>query len=402
MISRQSIIVAKWEFLRFFKWKQQLISYLLMMAIMAAVALWSYFTDESREVYRIAVPAEFNIGNTEQFQFQRPTIALSEQLAQLKNEQTWHGVLTLGAAAEAETTADNTVVLHTLAAKKWQQQLEAQLKQHFRQQYATELNLTTAQLAQLEQPIALEYAYLDESFKGKDTPEKMIALAVLILLFIGLSTAFGQVLLSITGEKQQRVTEQLYAIVTPQQWMDGKVLGHSLSAMKAMLTSALVMLLVFIVVSVVVRDDGVNLSWLNWGVLVWLMPFALLGVLFSACFMGAIAASIDDPNTSGKGAVMMITWLPMLFTYLVIDSPTGTAMTILSWLPLTSFAAMPVRLAMVDLAWWQPLLSMLLLLAAVWWMRRVAGRVFLRGMQMYGKEPSWGQIVGWALSNKAD
>lgn len=398
MISKQSIIVAKWEFLRFFKWKQQLISYLLMMAVMAAVALWSYFTDESREVYRIAVPAEFSISNTDQFQFQRPTISLSDQLAQLKTEQSWHAVLTQSTAQADE----QKVVLHTLAAKKWQQKLETELNNYFRQQYATEVNLTSAQLARLEQPVAVEFAYLDENFKGKDTPEKMIALGVLLLLFIGLSTAFGQVLLSITGEKQQRVTEQLYAIITPQQWMDGKVLGHSLSAMKAMLTSALVMLLVFIVVSVVVRDNGVNLGWLNWGVLAWLVPFALLGVLLSACFMGAIAASIDDPNTSGKGAVMMITWLPMLFTYLVIDSPTGAAMTILSWLPLTSFAAMPVRMAMVELAWWQPLLSLLLLLVAVGWMRRVAGRVFLRGMQMYGKEPGWGQIVGWALSNKTD
>tara|TARA_R110002126_G_scaffold172463_3_gene321197 strand:- start:3615 stop:4796 length:1182 start_codon:yes stop_codon:yes gene_type:complete len=393
MISRQSIIVAKWEFLRFFKWKQQLISYLLMMSVMAAVALWSYFTDESRQAYRIAVPAEFNISNTEQFQFQRPTIAFTEQLAQLKEEQTWHAVVTV---------TDDNVVLHTLAAKKWQQQLETELNNYFRQQYAAELNIAPEQLDRLQQPISLEYVYLDENFKGKDTPEKMIALGVLILLFIGLSTAFGQVLLSITGEKQQRVTEQLYAIVTPQQWMDGKVLGHSLSAMKAMLTSALVMLLVFIVVSIFVRDHGVSLGWLNWTVLAWLLPFALLGVLLSACFMGAIAASIDDPNTSGKGAVMMITWLPMLFTYLVIDSPTGTAMAILSWLPLTSFAAMPVKMAMVDVAWWQPALSLLLLLATLLWMRRLAGRIFLRGMQMYGKEPSWSEIVGWALSRKGD
>ncbi len=398
MISKQSVIVAKWEILRFFKWKQQLISYLLMMAVMAAVALWSYFTDESRKVYRIAVPAEFSISNSEQFQFQRPTIDFEAQLAQLQADERWHAVVTVNTT----DTAAHKVELHTLAAKKWQQQLETELSNYFRQQYATELQLTPAQLEMLQQPVSVEYTYLDENFKGKDTPEKMIALGVLILLFIGLSTAFGQVLLSITGEKQQRVTEQLYAIVTPQQWMDGKVLGHSLSAMKAMVTSALVMLLVFIVVSVVVRDDGINLSWLNWAVLAWLVPFALLGVLLSACFMGAIAASIDDPNTSGKGAVMMITWLPMLFTYLVIDSPTGSAMTILSWLPLTSFAAMPVKMAMVDLPWWQPALSLLLLVAAVGWMRRVAGRIFLRGMQMYGKEPSWGQIVGWALSNKTD
>ena len=37
MISRQSLVVAKWEFLRFFKWKQQLISYLLMLGVMGAI-----------------------------------------------------------------------------------------------------------------------------------------------------------------------------------------------------------------------------------------------------------------------------------------------------------------------------------------------------------------------------
>lgn len=392
MISRQSLIVARWEFLRFFKWKQQLVSYLLMLGVMAAVALWSFFTDESRHQYRIAVPAGFSIDNTEQFQFQRPSISLEAQLAQLQSDESWHAVL---------TRSDSGLVIHTQSGKKWLSQLEQVLQQHYRKQAAVGMGLTDEQLAQLEQPVAIDTQYLDQSYKGKDRPEKMIALGALILLFIGLTTAFGQVLMSITGEKQQRVTEQLYAILTPQQWMDGKVLGHSFSALKAMFTSALVMLLTFAVVSVF-ADKSIDLAWLDISVVLWLIPFALLGVVLCASFMGAIAASIDDPNNSGKGAVMMITWLPMLFTYLVIDSPNGWGMTLLSYLPLTSFAAMPVKLAMVELAWWQPLLSLLLLLATVWWMRRVAGRVFLRGMQLYGKEPSWGEIVRWALSNKAD
>lgn len=392
MISRQSLIVARWEFLRFFKWKQQLVSYLLMLGVMAAVALWSFFTDESRQQYRIAVPAGFAIDNTEQFQFQRPSISLEAQLAQLQSDESWHAVL---------TRSENGLVIHTQSGKKWLSQLEQVLQQHYRKQAAVGMGLTDEQLAQLEQPVAIDTQYLDQSYKGKDRPEKMIALGALILLFIGLTTAFGQVLMSITGEKQQRVTEQLYAILTPQQWMDGKVLGHSFSALKAMFTSALVMLLTFAVVSVF-ADKSIDLAWLDISVVLWLIPFALLGVVLCASFMGAIAASIDDPNNSGKGVVMMITWLPMLFTYLVIDSPNGWGMTLLSYLPLTSFAAMPVKLAMVELAWWQPLLSLLLLLATVWWMRRVAGRVFLRGMQLYGKEPSWGEIVRWALSNKAD
>lgn len=392
MISRQSLIVAKWEFLRFFKWKQQLISYLLMLGVMAAVALWSYFTDESRQQYRIAVPAGFSIDNTGQFQFQRPSISLDAQLTQMQTDDSWHAVL---------TEQQDGVAIHTLTGKKWLAQLELVLQQHYRKLAAAQMGLDETQLARLEQPVTINTQYLDESYKGKDTPEKMIALGALILLFIGLSTAFGQVLISVTGEKQQRVTEQLYAILTPQQWMDGKVLGHSFSALKAMVTSGLVMLLVFTVVSLFAQK-GVDLSWINIGVVLWLIPFALLGVVLCAAFMGAVAASIDDPNTSGKGAVMMITWLPMVFTFLVIDSPSGWAMTFLSFFPLTSFAAMPVKMAMVEVAFWQPLLSLVLLLATVGWMRRLAGRVFLRGMQMYGKEPSWGDIVRWALSNKAD
>ena len=392
MISRQSLIVAKWEFLRFFKWKQQLISYLLMLSIIAAVALWSYFTDESRQLYRIAVPVDFAIENTEQFQFQRPSIDFAAQLAQMQTDNSWHAII---------TEQDETVNIHTLTGKKWLSQLEQVLQQHYRKQTATKMGLAPSQLAQLQQPITINTEYLEQSFKGKDRPEKMIAMGVLILLFVGLSTAFGQVLISITSEKQQRVTEQLYAILTPQQWMDGKVLGHSLSALKAMLTTGLIMLVSTIAVSVFVKNKF-DLSWLDFSVVFWLLPFSLLGVVLCASFMGAIAASIDDPNNSSKSAVMMITWLPMVFTFLVIDSPAGIGMTILSFFPLTSFAAMPVKMTMVDVGWWQPLLSLVLLFTTVCWLRRVAGRVFLRGMQLYGKEPTWTDIVRWALSNKTD
>lgn len=393
MISRQSLVVAKWEFLRFFKWKQQLISYLLMLGVMGAIFAWSYFVDEGRQQYRIAVPAGFSLESSAQFQFQQPTVSLEEQLRQLQQDDTWHAVLEPG---------EEQVLIHTKAGKKWQQQLQSVLLEHYRQQYAAAQGWSAEQLAALQQPVSLEMRYLDDNYKGKDRPEKLIALAVLFMLLMGLTTAFGQLLMSITGEKQQRVTEQLFAIVTPQQWIDGKVLGHSLSALKAMFTTTLMMLLGFLVAVLVFANKPLQLDWLNLGVLAWLLPFSLLGVVLCATFMAAIAASIDDPNTSGKGAVMMITWLPLLFTYLVIDSPTGWAMTLLSWLPLTSFAAMPVRMALVELPWWQPLLSLMLLLATLYWLRRVAGRIFLRGMQMYGKEPSWGDIMRWALSNKAD
>ena len=191
---------------------------------------------------------------------------LLAQLAQMQSDDSWHAVL---------TEQQDGIRIHTLTGKKWLTQLEQVLQLHYRKQAAQQMGLDDAQLAQLEQPVVIATEYLDQAYKGKDTPEKMIALGALILLFVGLTTAFGQVLTSITGEKQQRVTEQLYAILTPQQWMDGKVLGHSFSALKAMLTSGLVMLLSFAVVSVFTRNS-VDLSWLDISVVLWLLPFALL------------------------------------------------------------------------------------------------------------------------------
>ena len=135
MISRQSLLVARWEFLRFFKWKQQLVSYLVMLAIAGAVTLWSYFTDESRQQYRIAVPQGYAIENTEQFEFQRPSITLDAQLSQMQQDESWHAVL---------TEHDGKIQIHTLSGKKWLAQLELVLQQHYRQLAAAGMGLNAS------------------------------------------------------------------------------------------------------------------------------------------------------------------------------------------------------------------------------------------------------------------
>lgn len=48
-----------------------------------------------------------------------------------------------------------------------------------------------------------------------------------------------------------------------------------------------------------------------------------------------------------------------------------------------------------EVPWWEVGLAVVLLVAAVWAMSRVAGRVFRTGMLMYGKEPSWGEVRRW-------
>jgi ABC-2 type transport system permease protein len=56
---------------------------------------------------------------------------------------------------------------------------------------------------------------------------------------------------------------------------------------------------------------------------------------------------------------------------------------------------MPARLLVAEVAFWEIGLALLLLLAASYGLRGIAGRVFALGVLMYGKEPSWGEVRRW-------
>jgi len=75
-----------------------------------------------------------------------------------------------------------------------------------------------------------------------------------------------------------------------------------------------------------------------------------------------------------------------------IDSPDTGLFRIASIFPLTSSAAMPVRMVMGDPAVWEVLLAIVLLLATIWLFRRLAGKIFGMAMLTYGSEPSFGEL----------
>ena len=47
---------------------------------------------------------------------------------------------------------------------------------------------------------------------------------------------------------------------------------------------------------------------------------------------------------------------------------------------------------------WEMLLSLALLIGAVALMRRAAGKIFGMGILMYGKEPTWTEMLRWVRS----
>jgi ABC-2 type transport system permease protein len=85
--------------------------------------------------------------------------------------------------------------------------------------------------------------------------------------------------------------------------------------------------------------------------------------------------------------------VPLGVVFSAMDNAEGTLMHILSLFPLTSFAAMPMRMASVSVPWWEWVLSLVLLIACLFWLKNAASRVFELGIRMYGKEPEWSLLM---------
>ena len=109
--------------------------------------------------------------------------------------------------------------------------------------------------------------------------------------------------------------------------------------------------------------------------------------------MAGFAATIDDPNHSSRSIVMFLPSLPIGLAYSGIDNVEGMMMQVLSVFPLTSFAAMPLRMAYTEVPIWQWLLSLILLVLCLWWLKSAATRIFTLGIRMYGKEPNWSTLL---------
>jgi ABC-2 type transport system permease protein len=115
--------------------------------------------------------------------------------------------------------------------------------------------------------------------------------------------------------------------------------------------------------------------------------------------LAGFAATIDDPNHSSRTVLMLVPAVPIFLAYSLADAPQSITMQVLSYFPLTSFAAMPIRMAEATIPFWQQMVSISILLVAIYFFRKAAARLFNMGVMMYGKEPNMKEMFN-ALTNK--
>lgn len=191
-----------------------------------------------------------------------------------------------------------------------------------------------------------------------------VALGFGLVFFMAALTFGSTIAQSVVEEKATRVVELLISAIPVRALLAGKVIGNTILAMGQILGLAAIAIIGFTVTgqSNLMAGLGAPLAWFA---VFFLFGFVLLASLFAAA--GAMVSRQEDIGST----TTPLTLLVMAPYFLVIFfNDNDLVMGIMSYVPFSAPVAMPVRVFLGEAQWWEPLLSLAVMLAtcaaAIW------------------------------------
>lgn len=385
--------VARWEFRRFFKIKDVIVTLLILLFLTALLAAGVWVAQRgAADKPKIAIInaniLQLDSASQSDFDFKFAQAQEESALREGVGRRELGGLLILRSVDEAE--------LVTYRDQLWLNQLKNLLTNARRQVRLAELNLGREEFDNLTAPFKITTSYHEAGSGPSGTMEKVYAGAFVVLMILAVFACYQYNFTSITGEKHLRVTEQIISAISPQVWMDGKILGISAIGIALIVVYGTFSLLISGLVWWLAGFDLSQLLALAAPPLTLLLfTVALLGILFWNCFFAAIAATVDNPNTTSRSVIMFLPFLPVTITLAGLRNPDSAMMKVLSMFPVTSPAALSARLVVTDVAAWEVVVALALLLGTIWVLRKAAAKIFRVAMLMYGKEPTLAEMWRW-------
>ncbi|MCR2762863.1 ABC transporter permease [Microbacterium sp. zg.B48] len=185
----------------------------------------------------------------------------------------------------------------------------------------------------------------------------LVALGFGIVFLLAASLFGGTIAQSVVEEKQTRVVELLISAIPTRALLAGKVVGNTILAMGQILVLAAVA-----VIGLTVTGQGEILQGLG-APIAWFAVFFFFGFILLAALFAAAAAMVSRQEDIGS-TTTPLTMLIMAPYFLVIffnDNP--LVLTVMSYVPFSAPVGMPMRLYLGEAQWWEPILSLLILIA---------------------------------------
>lgn len=229
-------------------------------------------------------------------------------------------------------------------------------------------------------PFNYTFEYIDEAIadtRDQDDPSTFFAPYAIIMLFYMLIVLSSSFMLSAVGkDKDNKTIEVLLTSAKPLELFVGKLLAFAASSLLQFVAWGAA-------AAIIMNLGGNSLSFLQgmqlparvfaFGIPYFILAYFLYGSLMAG--LGALAPNMREGNQAS-----FIIMIPMLFSIMVmqqiIQDPNGGISFFLSLFPPTSSVIMMARLSIDVVPFWQIALSLLLLIATVWFVIRAVANMF--------------------------
>ena len=234
---------------------------------------------------------------------------------------------------------------------------------------------------------------------GKDQMQNFFYTYIMIFALYMVILLYGQmVATNVATEKSSRAMEVLVTSAKPTSMMFGKVLASCIAGFSQLVLVFGTAILLYNVNKETLSNPLIaSIFDIPIELFIYLIVFFVLGFLIYAFMFGAIgstASKLEDINTS----VMPITFL-FIIAFMVVmfsmssGSVDNTAMLICSYIPFTSPMAMFTRICMSTVAWYEILISIIILIASTVGIGVLSAKIYRVGVLMYGTPPKLGSII---------
>ncbi len=261
--------------------------------------------------------------------------------------------------------------------------------------------------------LAIRSKNLDDETSNANIAE-VIGYVAGLLIYLILLIYGSQVMMGVMEEKTNRIAEVLVSSVRPYQMMMGKILGIGLGA----LTQFLIWIGFVFAVYNITKASGSSLNMspeiigkmqevftgINMPLILFCFGFYFLGgFFFYSSLYAAIGSAVNEDLREAQSLSFPVTMLVIISIALMGTATANPTGPIAVWASLIPFSSPIVMMARIPygvpstVPWWQLGLSMTLLvlgfMGTVWF----AGKIYRTGILMYGKKPSWGEMLKWVF-----
>lgn len=258
-----------------------------------------------------------------------------------------------------------------------------------------------------------------------------------ILIYITMFIFGAMVMRGVAEEKTNRIAEVIVSSCKPFELMFGKIIGIAAVGLTQFLLWIGLIMLLFTAVQLFLPAEtlqqvqeaqqaqqnlpgGANntmaLKMLqakttitegaNWWLIIPCFLFYFLGgYLFYASLFAAIGSVINEDPQEAQSLMLPIT-MPIIFGFIILTSslqnPNSPVAVWGSIIPFTSPIVMMGRIPFGvpdTVPYWQLAASMISLIGGFLFTTWFAGKVYRTGILMYGKKPSWKEMIKWAFKS---